>query len=291
MAARARHEQQAARRCDGSAPATPTRRAIALGASRCSSALALASPRARARAATYKWVDEKGVVHYTDKMPPEAVNKANVELDKQGMPVKQTEPALTPEQRRAKRRGSRASSARPRERRRRSRAATARSSRRTRARARSTSRATARCRRSTAQMQSSQASTARSSPSARRRSRARRSQLAGKPVAAVLERELESIDARARATRPTSSRQEEAKSPRSPRSYDADKQRWRELVARRSRSAARDANADAAGGTAGGPPPGERQRQRVSEAGALEAAPFRRAASARRAGRRIGRLR
>ena len=27
-------------------------------------------------AATYKWVDDKGVVHYTDKIPPEAVNRA-----------------------------------------------------------------------------------------------------------------------------------------------------------------------------------------------------------------------
>jgi len=28
-------------------------------------------------AATYKWVDEKGVVHYTDKLPPDQVDKAN----------------------------------------------------------------------------------------------------------------------------------------------------------------------------------------------------------------------
>ena len=55
-----------------------------------------------ARAATYKWVDEKGVVHYTDKMPPEDINKGRVELNKQGIPVKATEPAPTPEQLRAK---------------------------------------------------------------------------------------------------------------------------------------------------------------------------------------------
>ena len=30
-----------------------------------------------ALAATYKWVDEKGVVHYTDKLPPDAVDKAS----------------------------------------------------------------------------------------------------------------------------------------------------------------------------------------------------------------------
>lgn len=58
-----------------------------------------ASPLA---AATYKWVDEKGVVHYTDKMPPDAVDKGNVELNKQGVTVKRTDPTPTPEQRRAK---------------------------------------------------------------------------------------------------------------------------------------------------------------------------------------------
>lgn len=56
----------------------------------------------RVQAATYKWTDEKGVVHYTDKIPPEALNKGNVELNKQGVTVKRTDPALTPEQRRAK---------------------------------------------------------------------------------------------------------------------------------------------------------------------------------------------
>jgi hypothetical protein len=55
-----------------------------------------------ARAATYKWVDEKGVVHYTDKMPPDQVDKATTELSKQGVTVNKTDKALTPEQRRAK---------------------------------------------------------------------------------------------------------------------------------------------------------------------------------------------
>jgi hypothetical protein len=55
-----------------------------------------------AQAATYKWVDEKGGVHYSDKMPPEAVDKGNVELNKQGVPVKRNDPAPTAEQRRAK---------------------------------------------------------------------------------------------------------------------------------------------------------------------------------------------
>jgi hypothetical protein len=62
--------------------------------------LALAAPPARA--ATYKWVDEKGVIHYTDKIPPEAVNKGNVEINKHGVAVKRTDPAPTAEQRRAR---------------------------------------------------------------------------------------------------------------------------------------------------------------------------------------------
>ena len=63
----------------------------------CSSAMAQA-----ASSTTYKWVDDKGVVHYTDKIPPEAINKGSVQLDKQGVTVKRIEPALTPEQRRVK---------------------------------------------------------------------------------------------------------------------------------------------------------------------------------------------
>jgi hypothetical protein len=55
-----------------------------------------------ARAATYKWVDDQGNVHYSDKMPPEAVNKGSIELNKQGVPIKKNDPALTPEQRRAR---------------------------------------------------------------------------------------------------------------------------------------------------------------------------------------------
>src|SRR4051794_3100994 len=54
-------------------------------------------------AAAYKWTDDKGVVHYSDHMPPEAVNKGSVTLDKQGRAVQKTDPALTPEQLRDKR--------------------------------------------------------------------------------------------------------------------------------------------------------------------------------------------
>jgi hypothetical protein len=62
-------------------------------------AIAVASA---APAATYKWVDEHGVVHYTDRVPPDQVDKARIELNKQGVPVKKVEPAPTAEQRKAK---------------------------------------------------------------------------------------------------------------------------------------------------------------------------------------------
>jgi Domain of unknown function (DUF4124) len=65
-------------------------------------ALALTFTAAReAHAVTYKWVDDKGIIHYADKMPAEAVNRGHVELDRQGVSVKKTDPALTPEQVRA----------------------------------------------------------------------------------------------------------------------------------------------------------------------------------------------
>jgi hypothetical protein len=41
-------------------------------------------------------------VHYTDSLPPDAVDKANVELNTQGITVGKTEPTATPEQRRAR---------------------------------------------------------------------------------------------------------------------------------------------------------------------------------------------
>ena len=61
--------------------------------------LALAYATSRdAHGATYKWIDEKGIIHYSDKMPADAVNRAHVELDKQGRQVKKIDPALTSEE-------------------------------------------------------------------------------------------------------------------------------------------------------------------------------------------------
>jgi len=55
-----------------------------------------------AQAATYKWVDDQGIVHYSDKVPPEAATKGATVLDKQGLAVKKIALALTPEQLKAK---------------------------------------------------------------------------------------------------------------------------------------------------------------------------------------------
>lgn len=49
----------------------------------------------------YKWVDEKGVTHYGDTIPPEYVKGGTTELNRQGRAVKRTAAALTPEQIRA----------------------------------------------------------------------------------------------------------------------------------------------------------------------------------------------
>jgi hypothetical protein len=46
-----------------------------------------------AHAALYKWADERGVVHYSDQLPVDAVNRANYELSRSGLTVKKTEQA------------------------------------------------------------------------------------------------------------------------------------------------------------------------------------------------------
>ncbi len=48
--------------------------------------------------ALFKCVDEKGVTHYGDTMPPQCAKKAITEMTKQGSVVKQYEAPLTPEQ-------------------------------------------------------------------------------------------------------------------------------------------------------------------------------------------------
>jgi hypothetical protein len=52
-------------------------------------------------AGTYKWVDENGVTHYSDRIPPEHADRGNQELNRRGVVIKKTAPALTSEQRKA----------------------------------------------------------------------------------------------------------------------------------------------------------------------------------------------
>jgi len=47
----------------------------------------------------YRWTDKDGKVHYSDHIPPEAVERAHEQLNKQGMTVDRVERAMTPEER------------------------------------------------------------------------------------------------------------------------------------------------------------------------------------------------
>jgi len=208
-------------------PVDPRRARIALAVILLAAAATL-SMAGMARAAMYKWVDEKGVVHYTDKVPPEAVDKARIELNKEGIPIKRTDKALTPEQKRAIEQDAE--------------------------RAKETARANEELARRDRALVSSYTSEA-EIDLARNRSlqtinnvilssqafseqlnkrkvdvEAKKVELQGKPAVAVLDRELESIDAEL-------SRQTELIAQKTRETavitakYDADKQRWRELVA------------------------------------------------------------
>lgn len=46
----------------------------------------------------YRWVDEDGNVHYSDKIPPEAVDQERTQLNEQGVAVDQVDRALTAEE-------------------------------------------------------------------------------------------------------------------------------------------------------------------------------------------------
>ena len=54
-----------------------------------------------AAAKMYKWVDDQGVTHYGETVPPEYADKDRSELNKAGRVIKKNE-VLTPEERRAK---------------------------------------------------------------------------------------------------------------------------------------------------------------------------------------------
>jgi hypothetical protein len=197
----------------------------------------LLSTAGGARAATYKWVDEKGIVHYTDKMPPEAVDKASTELSKQGVTINKTEKALTPEQRRAKEQE----------------AEKAKESAKTREDIARRDRALVASYTSEAEIDLARnrslqtinnvilSSRAFSEQLNKRKTdvEAKRVESQGKAVAAALDRELESIDDElARQTELVAQKNKEAAAITA--KYDADKQRWRELSGSKEKAAAND---------------------------------------------------
>jgi hypothetical protein len=50
------------------------------------------------RPAAYRWVDDQGVVHYGDSIPPQYAEKAHEMLNKQGVAVGHTDAQKTPEE-------------------------------------------------------------------------------------------------------------------------------------------------------------------------------------------------
>jgi hypothetical protein len=58
----------------------------------------LCLPAVSQAAKLYKWVDDEGQTHYSDKVPPSESRRARTELDKQGVTIDQIDAAKTPEQ-------------------------------------------------------------------------------------------------------------------------------------------------------------------------------------------------
>src|SRR5690606_19775334 len=53
---------------------------------------------ATAQTKLFRWVDDQGVVHYSDRLPAEATGKAAAQMNRHGTVVKRHAAALTPEQ-------------------------------------------------------------------------------------------------------------------------------------------------------------------------------------------------
>jgi hypothetical protein len=63
------------------------------------SVLLASSVSAQGSRKLYRWTDDKGEVHYTDQLPPEAAEAAREELNKSGMAINRVDRALTAEER------------------------------------------------------------------------------------------------------------------------------------------------------------------------------------------------
>lgn len=216
-------------------------------------AFALLAAPGLSRAATYKWVDDKGVVHYSDKLPPEGVNKGNVELNSQGVPIRKTDPALTPEQRRAREIED--------ERRRQSVREEEEFERRDRALLASyTSEGEIELARNRALKTIEdvvQSAIGYSEQLTKRKvvTEAKKADYRGKPVPVAIESELESVAVEiARQADLIAQKKREAVAVNA--KYDADKKRWRELVAAKGGAAATAAGAANGNGARAGSPSG-----------------------------------
>ena len=90
-----------------------TRFISSISALLCVSALlcasAFAAPQGNAPTKLYKWVDEEGKVHYTERLPQEATGKATSTMNRQGTVLKERDRALTKEELLAKQEAERRS--------------------------------------------------------------------------------------------------------------------------------------------------------------------------------------
>lgn len=201
-------------------------------------AAAMLASSGSARAALYKWVDEKGVVHYTDTLPPEAVDKARTELNKQGVEVKKTDKALSPEQRRAIEQDAQRQKQVAREQ-----EEVARRDRALLSSYSSEAEIDLARKRSLQTIDNVVQSTLAYSEQLTRRKveiEAKKEEQKGKPIVAVFDRELESIDSElARQAEVIAQKKHETDMVVA--KYDADKQRWRELNAAKAAENAKSA--------------------------------------------------
>ena len=92
------------RKSAASAPrrVAPGLRDVLLPASLLLTGMLLLALSSHAQATLYKWTDARGVVHYSDQLPPDAVDRARYELNRQGLPIRKTEAARPVVQRLAK---------------------------------------------------------------------------------------------------------------------------------------------------------------------------------------------
>jgi hypothetical protein len=201
-------------------------------------------------AGTYKWVDEKGVVHYSDQAPPDTPAKGATVLDKQGRAVKRIDPPLSPEQLKAKADETERQRALAKEK--------DDQARKDRALMQSyTNESEIDIARSRAistiesQIKSAQAYTAELTRRQQDGNKQKQS-YSGKPVPIALERELNTInDELSRQAILIRQKQEELTMVTA--KYDTIKQRWRAILADQERASAADAAAAAARAAKGGP--------------------------------------